>query len=158
MTPKPLLWPSICVSMPHRFFFLKNFNFQPCTCAPTVFHVCVQVLAFQYKALADHHVFLEGTLLKPNMVTAGQSCPTKYTSADIAKATVTALSRAVPPAVPGNYCILSLKFNFHILVVHLFSTLYMYKCFAINVWLANDKWLIAHYVSNNKCRCNANTI
>jgi len=58
-------------------------------------------LAYCYKALADHHVFLEGTLLKPNMVTAGHSCPKKYTSADIAKATVTALQRGVPPAVPG---------------------------------------------------------
>ena len=36
------------------------------------------VLAYTYKALADHHVFLEGTLLKPNMVTAGQACSTKY--------------------------------------------------------------------------------
>jgi fructose-bisphosphate aldolase class I len=59
------------------------------------------VLAYQYKALADHHVFLEGTLLKPNMVTAGQSCATKYTPADIAKATVVALQRSVPAAVPG---------------------------------------------------------
>jgi len=58
-------------------------------------------LAYCYKALADHHVFLEGTLLKPNMVTAGHSCPKKYTAADIAKATVTALQRGVPPAVPG---------------------------------------------------------
>ncbi|CAL8079173.1 unnamed protein product [Orchesella dallaii] len=59
------------------------------------------VLAFTYKALQDHHVFLEGTLLKPNMVTAGQSCTTKYTPEDVAKATVTALSRTVPAAVPG---------------------------------------------------------
>jgi len=29
------------------------------------------VLAATYKALNEHHVFLEGTLLKPNMVTAG---------------------------------------------------------------------------------------
>ena len=65
--------------------------------------VAVQVLAFQYKALADHHIFLEGTLLKPNMVTAGQACSKKYTSEQIAVATVTALSRAVPPAVPGNH-------------------------------------------------------
>lgn len=63
--------------------------------------VTEQVLAFTYKALADHHIFLEGTLLKPNMVTAGQSCPTKYTAEDIAAATVTALARTVPPAVPG---------------------------------------------------------
>lgn len=59
------------------------------------------VLAAVYKALSDHHVFLEGTLLKPNMVTAGQSCPTKYTAQDIAAATVTALNRTVPAAVAG---------------------------------------------------------
>merc|ERR1711963_376187 len=63
--------------------------------------VTEQVLAFQYKALADHHVFLEGTLLKPNMVTAGQQCPKKYTAEQIAEATVTALNRTVPAAVPG---------------------------------------------------------
>ena len=55
----------------------------------------------------DHHVYLEGTLLKPNMVTAGQSCTKKYTAADIARATVTALQRTVPPAVPGQ-CVLSM--------------------------------------------------
>lgn len=60
------------------------------------------VLSYTYKALMDHHVYLEGTLLKPNMVTAGQSCTKKYTAADIAKATVTALQRTVPPAVPGQ--------------------------------------------------------
>jgi fructose-bisphosphate aldolase class I len=60
-----------------------------------------RVLAFTYKALADHHIFLEGTLLKPNMVTAGQSCPKKYTPQEVALATVTALRRTVPPAVPG---------------------------------------------------------
>lgn len=59
------------------------------------------VLSFVYKALADHHVYLEGTLLKPNMVTGGQSCPTKYSAEDIGKATVTALQRTVPVAVPG---------------------------------------------------------
>jgi len=64
------------------------------------------VLAFTYKALQDHHVFLEGTLLKPNMVLAGQSCPTKYTAVQAAEATVLALSRTVPAAVPG-ICFLS---------------------------------------------------
>lgn len=60
------------------------------------------VLAAVYKALNDHHVFLEGSLLKPNMVTSGQSCLTKYTPEQVAKATVTALQRTVPAAVPGN--------------------------------------------------------
>uniref|UniRef100_A0AAQ4P2E9 Fructose-bisphosphate aldolase n=1 Tax=Gasterosteus aculeatus aculeatus TaxID=481459 RepID=A0AAQ4P2E9_GASAC len=63
--------------------------------------ICQQVLAAVYKALSDHHVYLEGTLLKPNMVTAGHSCPTKYSSEEIAMATVTALRRTVPPAVTG---------------------------------------------------------
>ena len=35
------------------------------------------------------------------MVTPGQSCPTKATPQEIAAATVTALSRTVPPAVTG---------------------------------------------------------
>lgn len=55
-----------------------------------------------YKALSDHHVYLEGTLLKPNMVTAGHSCTKKYTPQEVAMATVTALRRTVPAAVPGT--------------------------------------------------------
>ncbi|CAO4369100.1 unnamed protein product [Caenorhabditis nigoni] len=63
--------------------------------------VTEQVLAFVYKALADHHVYLEGTLLKPNMVTPGQSSTSKATHEEIGLATVTALRRGVPAAVPG---------------------------------------------------------
>nr|CAH7725292.1 unnamed protein product [Callosobruchus chinensis] len=59
------------------------------------------VLAFVYKALADHNVYLEGTLLKPNMVTPGMECPNRATPEQIALATVTALQRTVPAAVPG---------------------------------------------------------
>ena len=70
--------------------------------------VGVQVLSFVYKALADHHVYLEGTLLKPNMVTHGQSASTKATAQQIGEATVTALRRTVPTAVPGIDFIVSL--------------------------------------------------
>uniref|UniRef100_A0AAA9S4U4 Fructose-bisphosphate aldolase n=3 Tax=Bos TaxID=9903 RepID=A0AAA9S4U4_BOVIN len=63
--------------------------------------ICQQVLAAVYKALSDHHVYLEGTLLKPNMVTPGHACAIKYSPEEIAMATVTALRRTVPPAVPG---------------------------------------------------------
>merc|ERR1719290_438050 len=59
------------------------------------------VLAAVYKALNDHHVFLEGTLLKPNMVTPGQQCPEKATPEQVAEATIKAFSRTIPPAVPG---------------------------------------------------------
>ncbi|CAM4570832.1 unnamed protein product [Lepidochelys kempii] len=38
-------------------------------------YVTEKVLAAVYKALSDHHVYLEGTLLKPNMVTPGHACP-----------------------------------------------------------------------------------
>ena len=84
-----------------------------------------KVLAATYKALSEHHIFLEGTLLKPNMVTAGKErkivfsesnisreihlgfdCKKKYTPEDVARATVTALQRTVPVAVPG-ICFLS---------------------------------------------------
>lgn len=68
----------------------------------SLFPMYLQVLAACYKALSDHHVYLEGTLLKPNMVTAGHSCPTKFSNEEIAMATVTALRRTVPPAVTGE--------------------------------------------------------
>ncbi|KAI1887838.1 hypothetical protein AGOR_G00194560 [Albula goreensis] len=55
-------------------------------------YVTEKVLAAVYKALSDHHVYLEGTLLKPNM--------------EVAMATVTALRRTVPVSVPG-ICFLS---------------------------------------------------
>ncbi|XP_031244155.1 fructose-bisphosphate aldolase A isoform X1 [Mastomys coucha] len=64
-------------------------------------YVTEKVLAAVYKALSDHHVYLEGTLLKPNMVTPGHACTQKFSNEEIAMATVTALRRTVPPAVPG---------------------------------------------------------
>lgn len=72
----------------------------------------LQVLAAVYKAMFDHHVYLEGTLLKPNMVTPGHGCPTKYSAEEVAMATVTALRRTVPPAVTGyvNYITDSLAY------------------------------------------------
>jgi len=63
--------------------------------------VTERVLAFVYKALADHNVYLEGTLLKPNMCTPGFSSKTKATPEEIARATVQAFSRTVPAAVAG---------------------------------------------------------
>ena len=61
----------------------------------------VQVLSFVYHALMVNHVYLEGTLLKPNMVTPGQSCPKQVTPKEAGAATVRVLQRGVPPAVPG---------------------------------------------------------
>jgi len=63
--------------------------------------VTEKVLAAVYKALSDHHVFLEGTLLKPNMCTPGQSATKRCSPEDVGRATVTALQRTMPAAVPG---------------------------------------------------------
>lgn len=62
-----------------------------------------RVWAGVIKALHDHKIFWEGTLVKPNMVTPGHSHPTYKTSTpeQIAKATVTVLQRVLPPVVPG---------------------------------------------------------
>lgn len=71
--------------------------------------VTEKVLAAVYKALSDHNVYLEGTLLKPNMVMQGQSCATKSSPAEVARATVTALQRTVPAAVTGTISLKSMS-------------------------------------------------
>ena len=55
------------------------------------------------KALNENNVFLEGCLLKPNMVTPGSDHPTRatVTAREVARATAIALSRTVPPALVG---------------------------------------------------------
>jgi len=60
-----------------------------------------KVIAACYKALSDHHVMLEGTLLKPNMVRSGSDAAVQATSQEIALATVRVLQHTVPCAVPG---------------------------------------------------------
>lgn len=82
----PIVEPEIIVDGSHDIF----------TCAK----VTETILAAVYKALNDHHVLLEGSLLKPNMVTPG-SDSTKVAPEMVAKYTVAALQRTVPAAVPG---------------------------------------------------------
>lgn len=60
-----------------------------------------RVFAGVVKALHDHHVFLEGALLKPNMITPGMSSEQKCTAQEIAFWTVRTLSRTIPAAMPG---------------------------------------------------------
>ncbi|KAI8560086.1 hypothetical protein RHMOL_Rhmol04G0227900 [Rhododendron molle] len=62
--------------------------------------VTERVLAACYKALNDHHVLLEGTLLKPNMVTPGSESA-KVAPEVVAEYTVRALQRTMPAAVPA---------------------------------------------------------
>jgi fructose-bisphosphate aldolase class I len=67
--------------------------------------VCAQVservFATVMKAMLDHHLIIEGTLLKPNMVTPGAECPDRKSGAEIAWYTVRTLSRTIVPALPG---------------------------------------------------------
>jgi fructose-bisphosphate aldolase class I len=60
-----------------------------------------RVLSVVQKALIDHHLILEGLLLKPNMVTPGATSTEKRSNADIAWYTVRTLSRTIVPAIPG---------------------------------------------------------
>lgn len=82
----PIVEPEILVDGPHD---IKK-------CAD----VTERVLAACYKALNDHKVLLEGTLLKPNMVTPGSDAK-KVAPEVVAEYTVRALQRTMPPAVPA---------------------------------------------------------
>jgi len=68
------------------------------TCARVSERVYSEVI----HALHQHGVLLEGCLLKPNMVTPGQSYTgPKVTSLDIAKYTIRTLQRTIPSSIPG---------------------------------------------------------
>jgi fructose-bisphosphate aldolase class I len=59
------------------------------------------VLRTVYEALAVNGVFLEGSLLKPSMTTAGAACPTRPSLEEVGEFTVRTLNRTVPAAVPA---------------------------------------------------------
>ncbi len=65
--------------------------------------VLEKVWYHQIKALAENHVFFEGILLKPSMATPGSTNVEgkNVTSAEIAWRTALALSRTIPPSIPG---------------------------------------------------------
>lgn len=66
---------------------------------------CYAVTKWALNELFDELYFagvsLEGTILKPNMVIAGQHCPTQAPAEQVAEMTVKCLKECVPPAVPG---------------------------------------------------------
>jgi len=59
------------------------------------------VLAEVFRRLEAHRVYLEGMVLKPNMVISGQKAAERAGPAQVAEATVRCLKRHVPAAVPG---------------------------------------------------------
>ena len=63
--------------------------------------VTTELLTSLYGHMYRAGVFLEGSLLKPNMVISGKGCPVQASTREIAEATIRTLKRTVPPAVPG---------------------------------------------------------
>jgi len=61
-----------------------------------------KVLNAQFAALKLHNIFLEGAVLKPNMVKNGIKGP-KADAETVATLTVQTLLRTVPPAMPGIF-------------------------------------------------------
>merc|ERR1719146_564580 len=61
-----------------------------------------KVLAAQFKALSDHKVYLEGAVLKPNMVKNGLT-GTRASPEEIATLTCQTLLRTVPASMPGIF-------------------------------------------------------
>ncbi len=63
--------------------------------------VTTRTLHEVYDTLALYDVALEGTLLKPNMVTSGSTASDRAPATEVAVRTVDTFLRAVPAAVPG---------------------------------------------------------
>ncbi len=54
-----------------------------------------------FRELYDARVVLEGMVLKPNMVIAGQKCPRQASASEVAEKTLRCLKSTVPASVPG---------------------------------------------------------
>lgn len=63
--------------------------------------VTAKVLKIVFEKLADHEVFLEGILLKPNMVISGKESTTQASAQEIAQTTIETFKEIVPAEVPG---------------------------------------------------------
>jgi fructose-bisphosphate aldolase class I len=59
------------------------------------------VLQTVFGQLFEHRIYLEGMVLKPNMVISGKQAANRAAPEVVAEATVRTLKRHVPPAVPG---------------------------------------------------------
>ncbi|MGH8325990.1 MAG: class I fructose-bisphosphate aldolase [Steroidobacteraceae bacterium] len=60
-----------------------------------------RVLEAVFQGLFAHRIYLEGMVLKPNMVISGKKAAKRASPEEVAQATVRCLKRHVPSAVPG---------------------------------------------------------
>merc|ERR1719454_1970542 len=84
----PIVEPEVVPNGPHDIYYCQKMT--------------EKVLAAQFKALSDHHVYLEGAVLKPNMVKNGLTGP-RVSPDEIATLTCQTLLRTVPAAMPGIF-------------------------------------------------------
>jgi fructose-bisphosphate aldolase class I len=66
------------------------------------FEVTEWTLKEVYMSLFEQRIFLEGSVLKPNMVLSGKLCSEQAGAEEVAEKTVRCLKRSVPAAVPGT--------------------------------------------------------
>jgi len=83
----PIVEPEVLMDGPHDIEY----------CARVTEHILATVV----KALHDNGVFLEGALIKPNMILQGSEYEKKATPHEIASYTVRTLKRTIPSAIPG---------------------------------------------------------
>jgi fructose-bisphosphate aldolase class I len=83
----PIVEPEVLMDGPHDIEY----------CARITEHVLATVV----KALHDNGVFLEGCLLKPNMILQGSEHKPVATPHEIASYTVRTLKRTIPSSIPG---------------------------------------------------------
>lgn len=83
----PIVEPEIVMDGPHSI--------------EDAFDITVKTLTEVYRELERHHVDIQCTLLKPNMVRQGVSCQNAISEMDIGRLTVDALLASVPSTMPG---------------------------------------------------------
>jgi fructose-bisphosphate aldolase class I len=86
----PIVEPEVLMDGPHA-----NHDIDTC------YHVTEWTLRTVFRELYDARVNLEGIVLKPNMVIAGQKCSKQASPAEVAEKTIQCLKATVPAAVPG---------------------------------------------------------
>ena len=70
----------------------------------TAVAINTEIGATLYKAMLEHGVFMEGCILKVNMVNPGLDCPVSYSVEEIAAANLAVLKRTLPVAIRSvNY-------------------------------------------------------
>ena len=72
----------------------------------TCFDITEETLKTVFQELFDQNIFLEGIILKPNMIISALNCPEQAKISRVAEETVNCFLRTVPAAVPG-ICFLS---------------------------------------------------